>query len=118
MGNLNQNLPKFQMNSFATKAIAARAVRVTQTETGISGFQNKTEHHKECDHIGTPFLYLGPSDHKPEGFADITPGMNLAQTNSGAQAPPENIHDPEAERLKEFAQTTNKSTLEKIMFAQ
>ena len=89
------------MNSFTTKAIAAiaafesaKAIKVSnmiqaalQTETQGSGSNN----------IGTPFLYLGPSDHKPDGFADITPGMNLAQTNSGAQAPPANIHDPKAE---------------------
>ena len=84
------------MNSLATKATIAaiaafesvRAVSITQTDTGISGFQTSAGHGKECDHIGTPFLYLGPSDHAPKGFADITPGMNLAQTKSKAQAPP------------------------------
>ena len=72
------------MKSFAGKTSIAAAIAVQQTRAiavknllqGMTLAQ--TEGGCGGGNIGTPFMYLGPSDHKPAGFADVVPGMNLA----------------------------------------
>ena len=77
------------MKHFGTKAIIAavaaiqqvQAVDIKQLLQGVTLAQTEVDRGCGTDHLGTPFLYLGPADHKPAGFSEVIPGLNLEQTN-------------------------------------